>query len=119
VNCWEFKKCGREPGGRLAEQEGVCPAAVYDAADGYLGGVNGGCACAFIAGTFCEEVLQGTYRDKSKDCWDCEFYRVLRREYGAAFSMPAFALYLRKRDPAAFRVFQKENCHSSERDDSD
>jgi hypothetical protein len=115
MNCWEFRKCGREPGGRLADQDGVCPAAVYNAADGYLGGRNGGCACAFIAGTFCEEVLQGTYRDKSKDCWDCEFYRMMRHEHGAGFSMPAFALHLMKRNKDAFNVVQRENCSSGER----
>ena len=65
--------------------------------------------CAFITGTFCEEVLQGTYRDKSKDCWDCEFYRTLRHEHGAAFSMPAFALHLQKRNKAEFDIFQREN----------
>ena len=109
MNCWEFRKCGREPGGDHAEQDGVCPAAVYQAADGYLEGKNGGRACAFITGTFCEEVLQGTYRDKSKDCWDCEFYRELRHEHGAGFSMPAFALYLSKRSKAAYKVFEEEN----------
>jgi hypothetical protein len=105
LNCWEYKQCGREPGGRHAAEKGVCPAATFAAADGYLGGTNGGCACAFITGTFCEEVLQGTYRDKSKDCWDCDFYRALRREHGAAFSVPGFALHLIERDPSAYRAF--------------
>lgn len=109
LNCWEFRQCGREPGGRLADEMGVCPAASYRPADGYLGGRNGGRACCFVAGTFCEEVLQGTYRDKSKDCWDCDFYRALRREHGAAFSMPGFALHLLERDRLAFRSFIDQN----------
>jgi hypothetical protein len=109
VNCWEFMRCGREPGGFAAKEKGVCPAAEFEAADGYLGGTNGGRACCFITGTFCEEVLQGTYRDKSKDCWDCEFYRALRREHGAAFSMPGFAIFLKKHDGGAFRKFILEN----------
>ena len=111
VNCWEFRKCGRGPGGRLASRDGVCPAAVCKAADGYLGGTNGGRACCFIKGTVCEAVRenQHTYRSKSESCWDCEFYRMLRREHGPAFSMPAFALYLEKRDRAAFRAFIAEN----------
>jgi hypothetical protein len=115
LNCWEYKKCGREPGGRLAAAGGACPAATYEAADGYLGGRNGGRACAFVAGTFCEELLQGTYRDKSKDCWDCDFYRLLRRENGAAFSMPGFALHLVKRDRTAFRAFMEEIQGRAER----
>jgi len=26
VNCWEFKKCEREPGGNRVDEEGECPA---------------------------------------------------------------------------------------------
>jgi hypothetical protein len=109
VNCWEFKKCGREPGGHRVAEFGVCPAAEFHAADGYLGGESGGKACCFITGTFCEEILQGTYRDKSKNCWDCAFYHELRRRHGGAFSMPAFAMYLSKRDRAAYKAFIEDN----------
>lgn len=112
LNCWEFKKCGREPGGRLAAEKGVCPAAIFLPADGYLGGKNGGRACAYVTGTFCEDVLQGTYRDKSKNCWDCDFYRTLRHDHGAAFSMPAFTLHLLARDPEAYETFVRENAAS-------
>jgi hypothetical protein len=111
VNCWEFRDCGRGSGGRLTPREGLCPAAVCKAADGYLGGISGGRACCFIKGTVCEENGQqiATYRGKSESCWDCEFYRMLRREHGPAFSMPAFALHLERRDKAAFRAFIEEN----------
>lgn len=109
LNCWEYMKCGREPGGAAAAEKGVCPAAEFAPADGYLGGKNGGRACCFVTGTFCEEVLQGTYRDKSKNCWDCEFYRRLRHEHGAAFSMPGFAVHLARRDRKAFKTFVAEN----------
>lgn len=109
LNCWEFRKCGREPGGSLAVTEGVCAAAVFAAADGYLGGEKGGRACCFVTGTLCEELVQGSYRDKSKACWDCDFYQMLRREHGAAFSMPGFALHLLKWDRRAFRIFMREN----------
>ena len=26
INCWEVKKCGREPGGAKVAELGVCPA---------------------------------------------------------------------------------------------
>ena len=52
-NCWEFKKCGREPGGGNILKEGVCPAATFELADGFCGGKNGGRACAYIIGTLC------------------------------------------------------------------
>ena len=58
--------------------------------------------------------MQGTYRDKSKDCWDCEFYRALRNEHGARFSLPAFALHLRRRDPTACEAFLAENSDPEE-----
>lgn len=112
-NCWEFKECGREPGGRLVEAMGVCPAATFGAADGFLGGTNGGRACCFITGTMCDDVLQGTYRDKSKNCWECEFYRTLRHEHGAEFSMPGFALHLASRDESLCRTFLTDNRHEA------
>ncbi len=109
LNCWEFRKCGREPGGSVAAREGVCAAAVHAAADGYLGGEKGGRACCFVSGTLCDEAARGTYREKSRVCWDCEFYQMLRREHGAAFSMPGFALHLLKSDRRAFATFMREN----------
>jgi hypothetical protein len=109
MNCWEFRDCGREPGGRRAAELGVCPAAIHEPSDGYLGGRNGGRACAYVAGTFCDGSVQGTYRDKSKNCWDCAFYQRLRQEHGAAFSLPAFALHLAERDAAALESFCGEN----------
>ena len=30
LNCWEFKKCGREPGGTNASQRETCPACVAE-----------------------------------------------------------------------------------------
>lgn len=103
-NCWEFRACGREPGGSRVAEFGVCPAATFEAADGYLGGTCGGRACCFVTGTLCEGVLGGAYRDKSKNCWDCAFYLALRSEHGAAFSFPAFAMHLAERDPKLFRA---------------
>ncbi|GBD98556.1 hypothetical protein BMS3Abin07_00576 [bacterium BMS3Abin07] len=52
-NCWEFKGCGREPGGKNAEGLGVCPAATYERLDGIHRGKNGGRVCWIIAGTMC------------------------------------------------------------------
>ncbi len=49
MNCWEFKKCGREAGGAKVAELGVCPA--YP---------NAGTHCARIAGTFCGGKVQGS-----------------------------------------------------------
>ena len=64
MNCWEFKKCGREAGGAKAKELGVCPA--------YPGG---GTNCARIAGTLCGGVVQGTFASKLANCMQCEFYK--------------------------------------------
>lgn len=51
VNCWEFLKCGREPGGIHAAEKGVCPAAMDGGVNGINGGKNGGRCCWTICAT--------------------------------------------------------------------
>ena len=51
INCWEFKKCGRQPGGAKAAELGVCPATVSAVLNGAHGGQNAGRACWVIAGS--------------------------------------------------------------------
>jgi hypothetical protein len=63
MNCWEFKKCGREAGGAKAKELGECPA--YP---------NAGTSCARVAGTLCGGVVQGTFASKLSNCMKCEFY---------------------------------------------
>jgi len=79
-NCWEFKNCGRETGGSKVSDLGICLASTLVEADGFAGGKNGGRACAYIAGTFCAGTVQGTYKNKEKNCGQCEFYRLLKSE---------------------------------------
>lgn len=84
-NCWEFKKCGREPGGSNVIDLGVCPATVEERLDGTHGGKNAGRACWVVAGTFCKGEVQGTFALKYKDCERCDFYQAVRREEGRGF----------------------------------
>lgn len=63
MNCWEFKKCGREEGGAKIAELGVCPA--YP---------NDGRRCAHIAGTLCGGKVQGCFASKVATCMQCEFY---------------------------------------------
>jgi hypothetical protein len=83
-NCWEFKKCGREPGGARIAELGVCAAATEALADGIHGGTNAGRACWAVAGTLCGGKVQGTYAAKFDNCLKCEFYLATAREQGAA-----------------------------------
>jgi len=64
MNCWEFKKCGRTPGGDKAKELGVCPA--------YPGH---GTHCAKIAVTLCGGKVQGTFASKLANCLQCDFYK--------------------------------------------
>lgn len=63
MNCWEFKKCGREEGGSKSKESGICP--VYP---------NYGQQCARVAGTLCGGQVQGTFALKLGNCQSCEFY---------------------------------------------
>jgi len=47
-NCWEFKKCGREPGGEKADRLGICPAVNPNVAkvEGAADPRRQGCSCS-------------------------------------------------------------------------
>lgn len=81
VNCWKFKKCGREPGGTHVHDHGVCPAATETRLDGVHGGRNAGRACWVVAGTMCKGEVQGIFARKYLDCVICDFYdKVIAEE---------------------------------------
>lgn len=82
INCWEFKKCGREPGGIHALKLGICPVPLEINANSINDGQNGGRACWAIAGTFCDGKVQGTFAQKFASCVECEFYKVVLKEEG-------------------------------------
>jgi hypothetical protein len=63
MNCWEFKKCGREDGGAKIEELGACPATPEN-----------GKHCARVAGTLCGGEVQGTFAMKLSNCMLCDFY---------------------------------------------
>jgi hypothetical protein len=84
-NCWEFKKCGREPGGVNAAERGICPASREATFDGLNFGKNGGRICWAIAGTFCAEGEPvGEFAAQLLSCMDCDFFKKVRAEEGSA-----------------------------------
>jgi hypothetical protein len=93
-NCWEFKKCGRQPGGEKVKDLGVCPAAVEPRTDGVNGGLNGGRACWAITGTFCGGKVQGTHAAKMGNCLNCDFYQVVQKEERPNFKTAGYILSL-------------------------
>lgn len=68
LNCWEYKKCGREAGGAKEKELGKCP--VYP---------DHGRDCWFVAGTLCGGKVQGSYAEKLGNCQLCEFYQKVNR----------------------------------------
>ncbi len=64
VNCWEFKKCGRQANGPKAKEFGTCPA--YP---------DHGTHCARMAGTLCGGKVQGSFAAKLANCSQCDFYK--------------------------------------------
>ncbi len=77
--------CGRELGGKKAEELGVCPAAIYATLDSAHGGKNAGRVCWVVAGTMCGGEVQGSFAKKYLDCRKCKFYRRVREEEGSNF----------------------------------
>ncbi len=84
-NCWEFKKCGREPGGANVSSLGICPAAVEKRTDRLNHGKNGGRSCWALTGTLCGGAVQGTFAMKLSNCLQCEFYKSVAVEEGGGF----------------------------------
>jgi hypothetical protein len=85
ANCWEVKRCGREPGGSKTRDLGVCPAATNTKATGLNRGSYGGRACWAIGGTLCGGKVQGSFASKMVSCMECEFYLSVRIEEGQGF----------------------------------
>jgi len=96
INCWEFKQCGREPGGEKVKELGVCPAAIAKGLDGVHGGICGGRACWSIAGTFRNGKPQGTFAYNHACCSHCEFFRLVVTEE----ELPGFLYSLKPLEPS-------------------
>jgi hypothetical protein len=81
-NCWEFKKCGREPGGQNASVP--CPVTSYAALNGMHEGKNAGRACWVVAGSLCGGKVQGDESQKRAACWECDFLKMVKKEEESA-----------------------------------
>ncbi len=87
LNCWEFKACGRQPGGKRAGELGVCPATTEKGLNGIHGGKNAGRACWLVAGTLCGGTVQGTFALKYGDCEKCDFFKAVMEKEWPSFKM--------------------------------
>ena len=82
INCWEFKKCGREVGGARSDYIGICPAAYQTELEGIHDGTCGGRACWVVEGTLCTGVEASDFDKKYRKCAKCDFYEYVKEEEG-------------------------------------
>ncbi|MFX0072554.1 MAG: two-CW domain-containing protein [Candidatus Hermodarchaeota archaeon] len=86
-NCWEVKNCGREENGNNIESLGICPASTEAKLNAIHDGRNAGRCCWIVSGTLCESQVQGTFAQKYKDCFKCDFYNLVKNEEGGKFKL--------------------------------
>lgn len=85
ANCWEFKKCGRERGGKKVKSLGVCPACLEKRLNGIHGGENAGRSCWIVPGTACDQMVKGASANQFDICTGCDFYRFVRKQEKKSF----------------------------------
>jgi hypothetical protein len=94
INCWEYKKCGREPEGEKVVELGECPATVETRLNGVHGGTNAGRACWALVGTKCGGKVEGTYAKKYGNCCVCDFFNKVIAEEGTDYKFTPSILKL-------------------------
>ncbi|MEO5361775.1 MAG: hypothetical protein H7843_15260 [Nitrospirota bacterium] len=78
LNCWEFKKCGREPEGVNALQLGICPVTLATTYDGLHDGKNAGRACWAVP--FATTDGRMSFATKIRKCTKCDFHHLVISE---------------------------------------
>lgn len=101
-NCWEYMKCGREPGGKNVLESGVCPAAVSTSHDGINSGSCAGRFCWAVAGTMCDGKIQGSFAEKRKSCTQCHFYKQVRAQEGSLNIRTKFLRFVQPHSQSSF-----------------
>ena len=80
LNCWEFKQCGREPGGENVDARGICPVATEKSMDGIHRGDNAGRVCWVVAGSYSGGEAQGHFASQLTSCTECDFFNAVLNE---------------------------------------
>jgi hypothetical protein len=88
LNCWEYKRCGREPGGERVEELGICPTTVEWTMNGAHGGRNAGRVCWVVSGTFCDSLVVGTHAREINSCVHCDFFQKVQSEGEGLYASP-------------------------------
>ncbi len=85
MNCWEFKLCERQLGGKNEKEFGVCPVALAIEFNKTNNGVNAGRYCWNVKDSFCEYQAHGTFAQKNDICEQCDFMKIVKEEEGLDF----------------------------------
>ena len=80
VNCWEYMKCGFEPGGKNNLSFGTRPAAADEKYHEINNGKNGGRFCWLIEGTTCNGIVHDSFFEKISQCLECKFYLLVQKQ---------------------------------------
>lgn len=91
-NCWEFKKCGKQPGGKNENVTGKCLVPLMSMYDGIHDGKNGGRVCWLVSGSMCSGEVQMAFSNKLKSCSTCDFYKKVCEEEGEEMALSLKAL---------------------------
>ena len=102
LNCWEYMKCGRQLEGDEVAELGICPAATDTSYDGINFGKNAGRFCWAVAGTLCDEQVQGTFAEKRISCISCDFFKLVQQEEGASAAPTRFLSFFSENEKSAF-----------------
>lgn len=84
MNCWEYKKCGRQSGGDRSRELGVCPVTTHRELNGVHDGTHAGRACWVVAGSLCGGRIQGAFAQKLTNCWRCDFMISVKQDEDGA-----------------------------------
>jgi len=82
LNCWEFKKCSRQAGGKRVVELGICPTSIDILSDGINGGKNAGRFCWTVYKIIGYEA-EGEF--KQINCLECDFFEKVKAEEGRSF----------------------------------
>ncbi len=85
LNCWEYKKCGRETGGVNARTSGVCVSATNTSMHSINEGINGGRVCWLVSGTYGKsraEQADCIVIKTTSSCYQCDFHSQVLSEEG-------------------------------------
>lgn len=102
LNCWEFKKCGREPGGPKSAEFGACPVPLFKDFDRVHDGSHAGRTCWAVPASLCAGQQQGVFVQKLEKCQACEFFLNVKKEeesgkHGFVQTPAGIRIYLRSR----------------------